>query len=472
MKKVVYLVSSIAAISLLVGCGSSGSSESSSSSPSYSSTQTSVDSPQKAAQASSAAVTTISIGASVDSIYGDAFKKKKFVNISDVLNKTTNAMTNKKISFKKSHKLNLKQYVKKFANIDIEKIMDVNNSYCETNTTKQNLSNQCINGGSFYVISKIEPDGNECVATITYSASNCVLHDDYNGTHFSYESNDTVNGFITQQERSVFDENDSAITQYIVGESEQDKYTDNYIEVGVDKDNNNQSYVDKENEKADMVYSIATKYHIDSNNSVVPDNINTFKLDGNYNWDETYKEGNVSETGKFKFGSNYSEIDDYSNIDKNIIHINMNGWIDERITESGSSNNFDNNFTIAFKDYNNYLKFLLDSANKLIELDTNVSGMIGTECLGGMVGLDTEQIIDDNLTDQYDLPNSGLLKITGANNSYAVVKFFQDENGTHAEVNTSNGESKEYNTTEQLERGACNGSFVNPFDWDNSDDSN
>ena len=464
MKKFVYFLSSVAAVSLLVGCGSSGSASSSNSAaPSYSQEKTTVDSPQKASVAASTVITTSGIASTTNSIYKSAFKNKKFVQISNVLNKVTDVMTHKKLSFKKFHKLSFEKYAEKFANINSVKIMDVNNSYCETNTTKENLSSQCINGGSLYLITKMGPDGNECVVTKTYVASNCVLHDEYNGSDSSYEGNDTVNGFITMQKRYVFDENDSAVIQYLVGELEQDKYTDNYIGVTVD---NNESSIDKENEKADMLMNISAKYHIDENGNVVSDNENTFNLKGNYIWNASLQEGNETDKGYFKFGSDYTEIDSL-NLNKNIIHFNVNGWIDEKIARTSGNDNFDNNYTVVFKNFNDYWKLVVDSNDNLVGLDTNVSGMIGTECLGGMVGLNTEQIIDNNLTDQYSLPNSGLLKITGANNSYAYVKFFQDENGTHAEVNTSNGETKEYNTTEQLEKGSCNGKFVNPFDWDN-----
>lgn len=305
----------------------------------------------------------------------------------------------------------------------------------------------CTSGSaSFTIIVNEGTNPGECISTYEYTANSCTYEDGWTDTNTgdSYTWSGTENGHETVTFVDIIDAN---TWMNGVSYSLDSDYTWNGTETytsGADGTTITYAGTDKVDEiftwKDDYTLTDAGVFSYDGTASI------TEKGTVAINWSVNGTNGMT-----LAYKADMSQSMDYSQVDK--FGFVMDGFLDMTYTLEGLP---EERFSFAAEALNSTYDFSTPGT-----LVSTIDGKVGSQCTGGMVGFATDRIITDDYSDTYELPNDGLMTLTGAAGSTATLEYQEDTTGTRA-VATVGGTTKTYTTYTELQGEACQGEFLNP----------
>jgi len=446
MRKSIILSSAAIAL-ILVGCGSSNNESSNNSVvPEFAKKMTKVNKP-------------VVSGAfkKVDELTDDNYVEllgKESVSI-NTLNKLNEKYLGKKLSDR------IKKETVKLANktVNVEIIED---GKCRIYHSEKEYG--CNVSGTYKTIEDIRPVGNECVHTIQEVYNQCKnYYERENG-----DSNSTYywNYIFAIKGKYVIYKDENNKTKY-EGVGFELIFKGNGYTINNNINNDGSVGTQKYTYNGNINASFSRAYDLDKNNTFVDKKVFTYNLKGAYkDFDKYYNDGQLNEEEDFVFNGDYLQRDDLS--EENVTKLYANGWInayaeDKNYVTHETSKGIIQNFVV--KDFQAIeKKYDLNDTNDTHNGDRidewSIKGGIGDECMGGYVNINTVKVVKDDINDSeenssYALPYDGLIEVRGAGNTKAELKFYEDENGTHLDLQL-NGETRTYNNWSDFYNNSAN----------------
>lgn len=435
MKKNELILSAVAAV-VMTGCGGGSSSDgevsttTTASVPSYTTQEAEINSPA----AVESTVNTLSALESLGAVPTSATKSIKHGSMKDKVLTATVDKHFKSVSELRAQKAKSK----------IKSVMAL--AGCEPYT--ETVAETCISGSASLTIDIREgTNPGECISTYSFTANSCTYEDEWIDTNTgdTYVWSGTENGNDTGTYVEIIDANgwynmvsaswDSAYTW---------KGTDTYTSGA---DGTTITYAGTE--KVDEIYTWKDNYTLTE--------AGVFSYDGTSSITEkgtvaiTWSVNGTNEL-TLAYKTDMSQSMDDSQANK--FAFVMDGFVDMTYTLGALE---EQRFSFAAEALNSTYDF---STSGVIKSTTD--GKIGSQCTGGMVGFATDRIITNDYSDAYELPNDGLMTLTGAAGSTATLEYQEDTTGTRA-VATVGETTKTYTTYTELYGEACQGEFLNPM---------
>ncbi|MDD3592447.1 MAG: hypothetical protein PHO65_07385 [Sulfurovum sp.] len=296
---------------------------------------------------------------------------------------------------------------------------------------------ECSENGSEIETWSQTPGSNpgECIVTYKATASNCHDKDIWGDSSWD----DTVNGSMITTEIYILD-NEGSWNQVSYKEDA------DFVSEGTETYTPTEGEGYTSNYKNDVDYVLVWEDEYTFSNDVFTYN-NTYRYEEKADIKVSYDE-EESFTAAYRSDMAYAYEEQ-----ENVSHMMMHGYADVRYAFGTAD---EGHFSFAGED----LRLTYGWSPEIMSFEIN--GKVGSACTGGLITIDTNRTIEDNTTDEFELPNDGLINLQGASGTTASLEFYKDGTGTHARA-TIGEQSKTYDSYEALNGEACEGEFFNPY---------